>query len=320
MKRQWKALALAVMLYCFGPAYAQDTSQPLRIIVSFAAGGTVDVLARAMSQEMSKGLGRTVIVENRVGGGGVIGTAALAQAAPDGNTIGIIISSHAVNPGLHESLPYDSEKDFTPISTLVRMPITIAVLPSHPAKDFGELLEIAKREPGTQTYGSPGIGTAGHLTGALSALEGKVELQHVPYRGGAPSMQDLLAGHISMSMHNTNSIDPVVKAGKVRILAVSSKDRAPSLPDVPAISEYLPGFDVVEWYGMAGPKGMSPETTEKLAQEIARVLDILSKEKRFSVQEGMVLAASTPAEFRAFLDAELKRWPPLVRKLGFKAE
>ncbi|WP_222929202.1 Bug family tripartite tricarboxylate transporter substrate binding protein, partial [Pigmentiphaga humi] len=247
-------------------------------------------------------------------------SAALAQAAPDGYTIGVIISSHAVNPGLHDSLPYDSEKDFTPISTLVRMPIAIAVHPSHPAKNFTEFLELAKRKPGSQMYGSPGVGTAGHLLGVLINERTGAELRHIPYRGGAPALQDLLAGHITASFHNTNNIDPSVKSGRVRVLAVSSLARAASLPDVPTISETLPGFEVVEWYGMAGPKGMTPETTARLSQEIARVLGILAKEKKFSAEEGMELKASSPQEFRAFLDAELKRWPPIVRKLGLKAE
>ena len=320
MKKQWKGMLLAAALCSFGTAHAQE-APPLRIIVPFAAGGTVDMLARAMSQEMNKVMGRTIVVENRAGGGGVVGSAVIAQAAPDGNTIGVIISSHAVNPGLHASLPYDSEKDFTPISTLVRLPIAVAVNLSHPAKNFKEYLERAKSKPEVQEYGSPGVGTAGHLLGVMIGEQGGAKLRHVPYRGGAPALQDLLAGHISSSYHNTSNINPNVKAGQVRVLAVSSQARAASLPDVPTIAEFLPGFEVVEWYGMAGPKGMDPKTVEQLSKVIGQVLDTLTKnDKRFSPAEGIELKASTPKEFDTFLTAELKRWPPIIRKMGLKAE
>ncbi len=332
MKRSQFILAMTAMLtgaaraQAPGPsaagaaAAAEFPKKPIRFIVPFGAGGGTDVLARSIGKEMSDIWKQSVVVENRAGGGGVVGTTALAQAPGDGYTIGIIISSHAVNPGLHTTLPYDSANDFTPLTSIQRFPLALAVHPSHPAKNFKEFMDYVRANPGKQVFGSAGTGTASHLAGEMINIEANVNMPHAPYRGGAAALADLLAGHITMSIHIPGIIMPHVKQGKLRVIAVTTAKRVPYWPDVQAVSEILPGFDVVEWYALAGPKNMPPEIAQKISREIARELELPSMKARFPSSEGVELSASTPEQFDAFLRAELKRWPPLVRKLGLKAE
>jgi len=318
MKRIALACAIAALS---APLAAQDyPNRPIRIIVPFVAGGTTDVLARIIGQEFTRTFGQNVIVENRAGGGGVVGTSVMTKATPDGYTIGIIVSSHAVNPGLHSKLPYDSANDVVPISLLLRVPNVLAVHPAQPARTFAEFVQWAKDNPGKQVYGSSGAGTAAHLSGELIGQMLNARLTHVPYRGGATAIQDLIAGQLPASIHNVNNILPLQKTGRVRSLMVTGAKRSPVMPDVPAAAETIPGYEIIEWYGMVGPRGIPREVVRKLQAEISRMLNEPALRNRWLNEQGAEMVGGTPEEFAAFLKAELDRWPPFVRKMGIRID
>ncbi|TMI03807.1 MAG: tripartite tricarboxylate transporter substrate binding protein, partial [Betaproteobacteria bacterium] len=262
--------------------------------------------------------GQPVVVENKTGAGGIVGTNAIAQAPADGHTIGLIISAHAVHPGMDTKLPYDSASDFTAISLLCRMPNVLSVHPSLPAKNLKEFLALVRANPGKYSFASPGTGTAAHLAGELLKLRGNVDIQHVPYRGGAPAVQDLIAGQILLGFNNVNTILPFIRSGRVRPIAVTSTTRSRVLPDVAAMAEQVPDYENTEWYGMVGPKGMSREIVAKLQTEIHSVLNEPARRSRYLNELGVELIGSSAEDFDVFLKAELQRWPPLVRQLGIK--
>jgi len=295
-------------------------TKPIRIISPFPPGGTTDVLARIIATEMTKTIGQPVVVENKTGAGGIVGTYAIAQAPADGHTIGLIISAHAVHPGMDTKLPYDSASDFTAISLLCRMPNVLSVHPSLPAKNLKEFLALVRASPGKYSFASPGTGTAAHLAGELLKLRGNVDIQHVPYRGGAPAVQDLIAGQILLGFNNVNTILPFIRSGRVRPIAVTSTTRLLVLPDVAAMAEQVPDYENTEWYGMVGPKGMSREIVAKLQTEVHSVLNEPARRSRYLDELGVELIGSSAEDFDVFLKAELQRWPPLVRQLGIKGE
>src|SRR3989442_10207464 len=210
-----------------------------------------------IATEMTRPVGQRIVVENKPGAGGIVGTNAIAKAPADGHTIGMIISAHAVHPGMDTKLPYDSASDFTAISLLCRMPNVLSVHPSLPARDLKEFLALVRSNPGKYSFASPGTGTAAHLAGELLKLRGNVDIQHVPYRGGAPAVQDLMAGQILLGFNNVNTILPFIRSGRVRPISVTSTTRAPVLPDVAAMVEQVPDYESAEWYGIVGAQSMS---------------------------------------------------------------
>jgi len=313
-----KLALAAASLVLSATALAQYPTKPIRIISPSPPGGTTDVLARIIATEMTKTIGQPVFVEYKAGAGGIVGTNAIAQAPADGHTIGLINSAHAVHPGMDTKLPYDSASDFTAISLLCRMPNVLSVHPSLPAKNLKEFLALVRASPGKYSFASPGTGTAAHLAGELLKLRGNVDIQHVPYRGGAPAVQDLIAGQILLGFNNVNTILPFIRSGRVRPIAVTSTTRSLVLPDVAAMVEQVPDYENTEWYGMVGPKGMSREIVAKLQTEIRSVLNEPARRSRYLDELGVELIGSSAEDFDAFLKAELQRWPPLVRQLGIK--
>ncbi len=306
------------------PAMAQPTgtypSRVIRIVSPFPPGGNTDRIARLIGLEMGKTFGQNVLVENRAGGGGIVGTDAVAKSAPDGHTMGIIISAHAVHPAMHAKLPYDAAADFTPISLLLRVPNLITVHPSLPVRSLGELLDLARKRPAEMVYATAGVGSATHLSGELLDAMAKTKMTPVHYKGGGPAVQDLIGGQIPMSINNLNVTLPFVRAGRVRAMAVTSPLRSPVLPDTPAVAETVPGYQIGEWYMMIGPKNMPREVVAKIQGEIARILNEPALKARFLKEEGVELVGGTSDEAAALLKAELARWPDFVRKLGIKAE
>ncbi len=310
------AVVACAAIGCWAQSYP---SKPIRIISPSPPGGTTDVLARIIATEMTRTITQPVVVEYKTGAGGIVGTNAIAQAPGDGYTIGLIISAHAVHPGMDTKLPYDSASDFTAISLLCRMPNVLSVHPSLPARDLKEFLALVRANPGKYSFASPGTGTAAHLAGELLKLRANVDIQHVPYRGGAPAVQDLMAGQILLGFNNVNTILPFIRSGRVRPIAVTSTTRAPVLPDVAAMVEQVPDYESAEWYGMVGPKGMSKKIVAKLQAEIHRILNEPARKAQY-LELGVELIGSSAEDFDAFLKVELQRWPPLVKQLGIKGE
>jgi tripartite-type tricarboxylate transporter receptor subunit TctC len=304
-------LALAIS----GPAQAQSwPSQNIRLVVPFPPGGSTDVLARRLAEGLRERLGQTVIVENRGGAGGTIGSEFVAKSAPDGYTLLMgVTGSHGVAPSLYPNLGYQPLRDFAPISLLVSAPLVLVVNPEVPAKTLKDFIALAKKEPDTLTYGTPGNGTSMHLTGVTFDLQAGTKLIHVPYKGSAGALTDLLSGQIKSMFGDLLVVLPQIRAGKINALAVTSKDRNPLLPDVPTMAEAgLPGFEVLSWQGLFAPAGTPPAVVERLSKEVRAVME--SKDvKDFFAAQGFLVGASTPAEFTAFVGSEVKRWGEIVK-------
>jgi tripartite-type tricarboxylate transporter receptor subunit TctC len=304
-------LALAIS----GPAQAQSwPSQNIRLVVPFPPGGSTDVLARRLAEGLRERLGQTVIVENRGGAGGTIGSEFVAKSAPDGYTLLMgVTGSHGVAPSLYPNLGYQPLRDFAPISLLVSAPLVLVVNPEVPAKTLQDFIALAKKEPDTLTYGTPGNGTSMHLTGVTFDLQAGTKLIHVPYKGSAGALTDLLSGQIKSMFGDLLVVLPQIRAGKINALAVTSKDRNPLLPDVPTMAEAgLPGFEVLSWQGLFTPAGTPPAVVERLSKEVRAVME--SKDvKDFFAAQGFLVGATTPAEFTAFVGSEVKRWGEIVK-------
>jgi len=290
-------------------------SKVITIVVPFPAGGATDVVARAIAQGMSGSIGHQVIVDNRPGANGSIGTALVAKSKPDGYMLVMGgVNTHAMNDALYKNLPYDSLKDFSPIALTARIPVAFVVHPSLPVKSIRELIDLAKSQPGQLTYGSSGAGGPHHLAMELFKSLAKVDIVHVPYKGGAPQLNDLLGGHIKIGAIGLPPALPHIQAGSLRPLAVTEAKRSVFMPDLPTVAEAaLPGFEVTYWLGLLGPAGMPNDIVEKLNSEIVAVL------KRPDVQEqlgkqGAEVVTSTAAEFRSMLTAEVAKWAKVVKE------
>ena len=316
MRAGLKGLAgLAVLAATFAAAQAQNwPSQNIRIVVPFPPGGSTDVLARRLAEGLRERLGQTVVVENRPGAGGTIGSEFVAKSAPDGYTLLMgVTGSHGVAPSLYPKLGYQPLRDFAPISLLVSAPLVLVVNPEVPAKTLKEFIALAKKEPDTLTYGTPGNGTSMHLTGVTFDLQAGTKLVHVPYKGSAGALTDLLSGQIKTMFGDLLVVLPQIRAGKINALAVTSKTRNPLLPDVPTMAEAgLPGFEVLSWQGLFAPAGTPPAVVDRLGKEVRAVME--SKDvKDFFAAQGFEVGATTPAEFTSFVGSEIKRWGEIVK-------
>jgi tripartite-type tricarboxylate transporter receptor subunit TctC len=316
MRAGLKGLAgLAVLTMTFAAAQAQSwPSQNIRLVVPFPPGGSTDVLARKLAEGLRERLGQTVIVENRPGAGGTIGSEFVAKSAPDGYTLLMgVTGSHGVAPSLYPNLGYQPLRDFAPISLLVSAPLVLVVNPEVPAKTLKDFIALAKTQPDTLTYGTPGNGTSMHLTGVTFDLQAGTKLVHVPYKGSAGALTDLLSGQIKTMFGDLLVVLPQIRAGKINALAVTSKTRNPLLPDVPTMAEAgLPGFEVLSWQGLFAPAGTPPAVVERLGKEVRAVME--SKDvKEFFAAQGFLVGASTPAEFTGFVGSEVKRWSEIVK-------
>lgn len=308
------------LLAPLSPVHAQAENypnQPIRIVVPFAPGGSVDILARAVGQKLQEKWGQPILVENRSGGSTMIGTAFAAKAPADGYTLIIVVSNHATNPALFKDIPYDAFKSFEPVTLMARAPIVIYSHPSFPAKSLKDLIAIAKSKPGSLTFGSAGSGSMTHMTAELLKMRAGIELTHVPYRGGAAALKDLLGGHIPMQFGTVSQALPQYQDGHLRALAISSSERYRSMPDVPTFKEQGVDVTVIEWYGLLAPAGTPQPIIAKLNAEVRRILALPDLGERVS---SVQLVGSTPEELGAFIRGEVDRWTPLIQTLNIKAE
>ncbi len=315
----------AAMLACAAlatPAFAQPAypSKPVRIISIFAPGGGNEVICRLVAQQLTERLKQQVIVENRVGANGIVGTEAVARAAPDGYTFTLIPSGHTVNASMYKKLPFDSLKDFTPITLAGSGPLVLAVHPSLPLKNVRDLIALAKSRPGQLTYVSSGIGASGHLAGALFDTMTGTKMEHIPYKGMSLAVSDLMGGQVSMTFGTSLSVIPHVRTGRLRALATTGAQRSPAMPDLPTVAESgVPGYEAGLWYGFVGPARMPPEIVQRLNAEIVAILAQPDTREKLASQ-GLDARSSTPDEFARVLAADIVRWAAVVQKLGLRAE
>jgi len=301
-------------------AQAGYPNKPIRFIVPYPAGGGTDIVARMLAQKMTQSMGQPVLVENKPGASTLIGTEMLAKAAPDGYTLGLITDSHAINPSFFPKLPYDSVKDFSPVSQLVFVPLVMVAHPSLNVKTLPELIAAAKAKPGKINYASIGNGTPHNLSMEWVKSLAGIDMAHVPYKGVAPALTDLVAGQVDVMFTGSSSALPYVKAGRLHALAVSSAKRLDSFPDTPSVAEAaLPEFDFMTWYGSAVPAGTPKEITQRLSREIALALAQPDVKERLAAL-GVVGAPSSPDEFAAFMRKETASLARLVKLTGVKAE
>src|ERR1700704_6498600 len=323
MGRWFRIVAAAVaMSTAGGVAVAQSPfpSKSVHIFVPYAAGGGVDILARTLGDVVSRQWGQTVVVENRPGAGGVVASQALVASPPDGYTLIVVASGHATNPFLYPKIPYDTFKDFTPISLLASSPNILLVRTDSPFKTLGDMLAQARAKPGSLSYGMAGNGTSTHLAGELLKSLAKVEIVAIPYKGGGPAMNDLLGGQIPMSFNNGPESVGQISAGTVRALGVTTAKRAPFLPDVPTIAEAgVAGYDTGVWWGLLGPAGMPAHVVAQLSRDFIAALKAPAVKDRLNTL-GAAPIGSSPKEFDAVIRADYEKWGPIIKAAGIKAE
>jgi tripartite-type tricarboxylate transporter receptor subunit TctC len=314
------AAVAAVMCAAAGAVSAQSfPSKAVHIFVPYPAGGGVDVLARTLGDVVSKQWGQSVVVENRPGAGGLIASQALATSPPDGYTLIVVASGHATNAFLYPKIPYDTFRDFTPISLLASSPNVLLVRADSPFKTLGDMIAAARAKPGSLSFAHAGTGTSTHLAGELLKNLAKIDLNAIPYKGGAPAINDLLGGQIPMSFNNGPESIGQLQAGTVRALAVTTATRAPFLPDVPSMSEAVPGYDTEVWWGLLGPAGMPPELLTKLSHDFVAAVNTDSVKERLT-KLGAVPIGSTPQQFDAKIHADYDKWGPIIKAAGMTAE
>jgi tripartite-type tricarboxylate transporter receptor subunit TctC len=293
---------------------------PITLVVPFAPGGSTDILARIMAEHLRASLGQPVIVENRSGASGNIGTASVARAAPDGYTLVFnTMSVHTMNHALFASMPFDGVKDFSPIGLLAYVTNTMVVHPSVPVNTVAEFIAYAKANPGKVTYGSAGLGSTNHLCAALFEKMAGVEMVHVPYRGGAPAVAAVVAGQIQLLFTAGTQSLAYVKAGALRLLAVTEEKRSSLLPDVPTVAETISGYEMAVWYAAYGPAGLPPEIVNTLNAQINRILFLPEVKGRMS-EIAVEVAASTPEELGNLTRRDAEKWGKIIRDLGVAAQ
>ena len=313
--RVWLALALTLSTL----AHAEFPDKPVRLIVPFAPGGGTDLIARTLAGGMQQALGQPVIVENKPGGGTVIGSDMVAKSAPDGYTLVVATFAHAVNPSLLQKLPFDTNKAFAPVILLGRGPNVLVVRAESPYKSVNDVIVAAKANPGKLTYASQGKGTSAHLAGEMFANLAKVEMLHIPYRGAGPAITDLLGGSVDMIFGTAAAVSTFVDAGKLRALGVTSPQPSPALKGVPAIADTVPGYQTESWYGLYAPAGTPKDVIAKLNAAAAKATQSADFRKKVE-QEGLVISAGTPAELDTYVRAEEVRWKKIIKENNIKAD
>ncbi len=302
-----------------GPAQGYP-GKPIRLVLVYPPGGGSDLIARPLAQKLTENLGQQVVVENRGGAGGNIGMEYVAKSAPDGYTLVLgLTAQFAVNPSLYPRLPYDPVKDFAPITLLIRNPYVLLVHPTLPPKSVKELITLAKARGGQLVYSSAGNGSGAHLSGETLKTMAGINIVHVPYKGAAPAITDLIAGHVQVSFVVWRTSGPHVKTGKLRALGVTTEKRSPVLPDLPAIAETLPGYDLPVWYGVVAPAGTPREIVGKVNTEILRVLGAPDFRQRMEAEAAEVIGG-TPEQFGDYIRSEIVKWAKIVKDSGAKID
>ena len=313
---------LGVLVLLAGGGAAQPSgfpSKPVTVIVPAPPGGTADISMRIIAHKLNENLGQQIVVDNRPGAGGIIASQLALKATPDGYTVLMNYTSHAINPSLYKKLPYDTAKDFTPVTLLGITPLVLVVHPSVPAKTVAEFIAYAKANPGKLNYGSAAIGGASHLGGELLKIRAGIDIVHVPYKGGAAAAADLMSGQIQMLMDSLLPLQPHIKAGKMRPLGVTSVKRTEISPDLPSIAETLPGFESSAWFGIVVPAATPRDVVNKLNAEFVKVLRTPETREKLT-QQGFEKVGNTPDEYAAFLKSETSKWSDVVRIAGVKEQ
>ena len=316
-------LGLALVSALLSPTVLGQSypSKPIRVIVPYPAGGTTDLLARGIAQKLVEALGQQVLIENRTGAGGNIGSDLVAKSRPDGYTLLMAtIASHAINPNLYRDLSYDPEKDFAPVALVATLPNLLVVNPAVPAKTVKELIALARAKPGELAFASAGSGTTQHLSGEIFKKMAGVDMLHVPYKGNAPAVTDLVGGQVQVMFDNIPISLQQVRAGKLRALAVTGPRRSPALPDIPTIAEAaLPGYAVTSWFALFAPAGTPQEIIALLNRETNKALADPALHRQLTDQ-GIEPGSGTPAQLATHLHAELQRWKKIVAESGARVD
>lgn len=315
------ALAAAALGAALGVQAQGFPNKPVRLISPYPPGGGNDILARTLSAKLTEFLKQQVIVENRPGANTIIGTEFVARSAPDGYTMVLVPNSLAINPFLYAKMPYDAVRDFTPITLVGQSPLVVALHPSMPTRDVRSLVALARARPGEVQYGSSGIGSVGHMAVSLLEMMSGVRFQHIPYKGTAIMMQDVLSGQLTFTFTSALGVLPHVRSQRLRAIAVTSDKRSPAVPDLPTVAESggVPGYSFILWYGLLGPAGLPADVLSRLNGEIGRVLNDADIRSRLSNQ-GVDATPSTPREFADLIASDLKKYAKVVPASGAKAE
>jgi tripartite-type tricarboxylate transporter receptor subunit TctC len=311
---------IACLAFYTGTSAAAYPERPLRLVVPYSAGGSTDTVARIVGQRLSERLGQQIVVDNRTGAGTLIGTEIVARSAPDGYTLLMATPPLAVNPSLYSKVPYVLDRDFSAVSNVAASSNLLAVHPALPATTTRELIALLKANPGKHNYGSSGIGGAGHLAMALFASMAGVDIVHVPYKGGAPAVTDLVAGRLSLMMANLTTAQPHIRAGRLRGIGIGTKSRSPLFPELPTLSESgVPGYEANNWNGIVVPAGTPRAVIDRLHREISAALKDPAIAQRMA-GAGLDPIGDTPQQFAQYLKAEAAKWGALVKSAGIKAE
>jgi tripartite-type tricarboxylate transporter receptor subunit TctC len=314
------SLVVALFAPVLFAAEAAYPSKPIRLIVPYAAGGSTDTLARVVGQQLGERLGRQVVIDNRTGAGTIVGTEIAAQAAADGYTFLMATPPLAVNPALYGKVPYDLDRDFAAVTNVAGASNLLVVHPALPALSVKELVALLKANRGKYNYGSSGVGGASHLAMALFMSMAALDAQHVPYKGGAPAVADLVAGRVDLMMANLTTAQPHIRAGRLRGLGVGTRARSPLFPEMPTIAEAgLPGYEANNWNGVVAPKKTPRAVIDRLHREIVAVLNEPATAKRLAAQ-GLEPIGDTPAQFAQYLKSEAAKWGRVVKAAGIKPE
>ena len=303
-----------------GVSFAQDyPAKPVRMIIPFPPGGGSDFVGRVAAQALGERLGVQIVVDNRAGAGGIIGTELAANASRDGYTLLVVSLAHVINPWLYDLAGrYHPTRSFAPVAIIAASPVVLVAHPGLPVKSVADLLAFARRHPGKLQFASAGVGSVTHLAAELFSHTAKVEMLHVPYKGAGPAMADVIAGHVNLVFGGLLATVPHVRSGRVRALGVGSSQRNPILPEVPTIAEAgVPGYETVNWFGLVAPVGTPVRIVDRLSRELAAVQDLPEVRRQFDA-DGATVMRMTPAQFGAYMDAEMEKWGRVVRSSGIK--
>ena len=315
------AVLAAAIAACSLSAHAEDwPSKPIQLVIPYPPGGSADLLARPLGMQLQKQLGQPVVLEYKPGAGGTVASQYVARSKPDGYTILMVLAAHAINDSLYPKLPYDTRKDFTPVSLVANLPMIVVASKKLPARDVPALIEAAKARPGELTFGSAGNGNTGHLAGELFSSTAGIRMTHVPYKGSAGVVNAMLAGDIDLTFDSISTSIPHVRSGKMHAIAVTSARRSALAPDVPTIQEQgLKGFDITGWYAVLGPANLPAPITQRLSSEIAKAVSTQQLKEQMAMG-GYEPVGSTPDDLKEHLDKEITRWAAVVKATGARVD
>jgi tripartite-type tricarboxylate transporter receptor subunit TctC len=310
------ALAALVPLAAIAQTYP---TRPVRVMVPFPPGGATDIVGRLVVAKMQEVWGQPVVIENKPGAGTVVGTEYVAKSAPDGYTLGFVVTAYVINPSLRGDLPYDTLKDLTGVTQVSVQHLVMAAYPGFPANSIPELIALAKKEPGKLAYATPGSGTAMHLSVELLKTATGIDIVHVPYKGGAPAQQDVMAGRVPILMDVLYAVQPLIKSGKIKVLALLSPKRDPDVPEYPVVSESVPGVSALSLVGIVAPAATPKDLVARISADIAKAVKSSDLTERMK-QQGMEPIGSTPEQFDALIRSEIEKWAKVVKLSGAKAD